>query len=442
MHIVLVLAVIALSAIIKGDGWKNYKSEPFQFRQDVDQYYSYLPAAFIHKDLSFEYTERYWLIENRHGKLLPKVTMGMSYMYAPFFLLGHAVALNTDFPADGYSLPYSIAVWYGTVTYMLIAMFFLIKALDLFFKKWISAVVALMLFFGTNLLHYTFTEGEMPHSYLFTIFSIVIYYTIKWHQQPRNQYLYILAFFFGIAVIIRQIEVLLLLFFVLYNVYDKKSLMNKARLISANFKAILIAGLFFLIPIIPQLVYWKVFGDEWLVYSYGDEGFYFSDPKIIDFLFSYRKGWFIYSPLMLFAIGGFFLLKNRLKALSIAIPVLTVVIIYILSSWWCWWYGGGFGMRAMVQYYAFLAFPLAAVIAFMTKRRWSAILLAPMIAFSVYYGYFYNYKYRTWTLHWDSLSKEAYWHTFMKKRFTEEEYVEFEEKLEAPDYKAARKGDR
>ena len=56
---------------------------------------------------------------------------------------------------------------------------------------------------------------------------------------------------------------------------------------------------------VPQMIYWKEMTGRWLYFSYGsDERFFFGDPAIIKGLFSYRKGLFIYTPLLLFAFAG------------------------------------------------------------------------------------------------------------------------------------------
>lgn len=419
------------------------RESPYQFRNDVDQYYSYLTATFIHEDLSFSFPSGYWLIENQNGKKLPKVSVGMSYMYAPFFLIGHAVALNSNYKADGYSLPYSLSVAFGTTIYFILGLFFLIKTLDLFFNKWISAITALLIFFGTNLLYYVIGEGEMTHSYLFALYSLAIYLTIKWHQTPLKRTLFILAFVFGLIVIIRPVEVFFGLFFVGYNIYNKQSFIAKLNLLKNQWFSFILALFFFLIPIIPQLIYWKIYGGDWLVFTYGsNERFFFSDPKIFDFLFSYRKGWFVYTPLLIFSIFGLFFLRKKVKEMSLITPLFLVFLIYILSSWWCWWYGGSFGMRAMVQYYAFLAFPLAAFIDFLLKNKTRVLIFSPLIIFSVYYNLLYTYKKKYWSLHWDGMTKEAYWFTFMKKDLNSEEIAHFETLLKEPDYEQAKLGNR
>lgn len=444
-HIILVLGVFLIFTSLTHDTWKSYElKKPYQFVNDVDQYYSYLPAAFIHDDLSFNYPNSYWLIKNQNDKLLPKVTMGMGMMYAPFFLIGHTIALNTDHAADGYSAPYSTAIMIGSLFYFIIALIFLIKILDFYFNKWVSAITVLLLFFGTNLMYYVLGAGEMPHSYLFLIYTLLVYYTIKWHKEQKRKQLLLLGFIYGLAVIIRPIELVFMLFFLLYNVYNMESLKDKLILLKKHYINLILAALLFIIPILPQLIYWKIYGGSWLVYSYGEsERFFFSNPKIFDFLLGYKKGLLIYSPLLIFSFIGFFFLKEKLKEMRLGVIVFCLVLIFLLSSWWCWWYGGSFGMRAMVQYFVFLAIPLAAFINFIIKKRVFLFATGPIILFFTYYSILYTHKMGSWTLHWDGMNKEAYWFTFMKHgRFNAEDQKQFESMLKSPNYEEAMKGNR
>lgn len=441
--LLLILLIVSFSASQRGEKWRLINKTPFQFKHDTDQYYSYLPAAFIHKDLTFSFPNNYWLVENQNGVPMPRSTMGMSYMYAPFFFVGHFIAKSSDnHDANGYSLPYSLSIWYGSVIYFLIGAVFLFYALIRYVNHWIASFVILLVFYGTNLLHYTFVEGAMTHVYLFTVFSAFIYFTIKWHDNNQSKYLYILALLYGLSIMIRQSEIFLILFFIFFGVHNISTAKAKLGLLLKKKKDVLIAFLIFLLPIIPQIIFWRIYGGVWVMYYYADEGFFFTDPKFYDFLFSYRKGWFIYTPLMLIATVGVLFLKNKWKALQLPIIILITVSIYFLSSWWAWWFGGGLGMRAMIQYYCFLAFPLAALLEWSFKQKWTLSFILPIVLTFSYYGYWNNHKYRNSTIHWDSMSKEAFWFTFGKKNFSPEDYEKMEKLLDPPNYDAALRGER
>ena len=43
---------------------------------------------------------------------------------------------------------------------------------------------------------------------------------------------------------------------------------------------------------------WKWQTGSWVVYSYKDEGFDFMHPHFWEFLFSFQKGWLLWSPII------------------------------------------------------------------------------------------------------------------------------------------------
>ena len=180
-----VFVFLVLFSIVFQRSWAPMKEAPGQLINDVDQYYSYLPAAFIHQDLSFKFPNEYWLIENQHKVKLPKVTMGLSYMYLPFFLIGHSIANRADYKANGYSAPYSTSMGIGSFLYVCLSLFFLYHSLLFYFSKQTATITVASIFLGTNLFYYSVNYGMMPHGHLFLVFlsSFILHLS---SLKPKN----------------------------------------------------------------------------------------------------------------------------------------------------------------------------------------------------------------------------------------------------------------
>lgn len=432
---------IVVIVCLTSSSWRIFKEYPYQFNygNDVNQYYSYLPQTFIKNDPGFKKgSERgYWLIPNEAGIPLPKMTMGMTLMYVPAFVVGHSIAsLSNVYEADGYTLPYSISFIAQTYLYVSIALFLLYLALLYYFKPWISAISIFLIFLGTNLYYYTLCEGEMSHSYLFLLFSIIILNTIRWFERLTPKHLYFISLAMGMAVLIRPTSTVIILFPLLFA-------LNKTNLIEhikANLKPFLGAIILFLVPLFFQLLYWKIYGGSWVRYSYGDEKFYFTSPHVLDFLFSYRKGWLLYTPLMLFAIIGMIWLPKKIPAMRWSIPLIITIAVYVLSSWWCWWFGGSYGSRAMVEFYALLIFPLGIFIEKIANKKYVNYVFIGLFSFTIFYNILGTHKKTWWQLHWDSMSKEAFWITFSQLDVDYDTKQKLDKSFKTPDYENARKG--
>lgn len=441
------MGLLFLLAFLTRTDWNIWGQENFQFdpNSDVDQYYSYLPALSVngkHNSFDFYGDRGYWLTELPNGKTVPKMTIGMSVFYAPFYYIGHLIALNSDFETTGYSLPYSVSVRIGTWIYVLIGLFFAFKNLTFYLSDKLSAVVIFLIMSATNLWHYTLNEGEMTHAYLFTLFSIFIYTTIKWYKTEKKKFLFFASLVLGFSVLIRPTSVIVLFFLLFYGVYDIHSFKFRGLQIIKDIKWFSIAIIIFFIPLLIQMIFWKLHAENWIVWSYGDENFFFDNPRIADFLFSYRKGWFLYTPLMLVSIIALIYFLFKRKDFSWGVFCILILAVYILSSWWCWWFGGGLGSRSMVEFYAFFILPLGLIIKKLLNSKIKIVKVLSIVFLLLCLGYnlLLERKYPG-NLHWDAMSKDAYWVT-MKNLwdFDDETEIRFKESLNHPDYDNAKKG--
>lgn len=110
----------------------------------------------------------------------------------------------------------------------------------------------------------------------------------------------------------------------------------------------------------------------------------------------------------------FLMFKRRYRGLLLPVLFFFVINLYVVFSWETWWYGGGFGARALVESYVFLAFPMAAFINFvLNKSRTARIVLLLATAFLISLNLFQTYQYAKGILHRESMTQKAYWHVFM-----------------------------
>ena len=95
---------------------------------------------------------------------------------------------------------------------------------------------------------------------------------------------------------------------------------------------IILAILLASFPIVLQMLYWHALTDSFVVYSYSNnhgEGLNLSSPFIFEVLFSYRKGWVLYTPLTIFGIIGFYFLYRKDKQTFLAITVVFILFFFI-----------------------------------------------------------------------------------------------------------------
>lgn len=440
--VLLIIVLVYIWTVFNISKWRKN----LVINNDAVSYYSYLPAAFIYNDLSFSFVDslpadfegRIWVQTTPTGNRVQKMTMGLSVLYAPFFFIAHSIAQITDLNANGYSEIYSKFLCFAGLFYGLLGLFILSKILLQFFNDKIAALVILILAFGTNYFYYVTNEGEMSHSFSFFLFSLFFYFSLQWNNNQSIKNTIALGLTGGLIILVRPTNGVAFLVPILFGIYNLNTLKSAYNLFIKNWFKLLIIGLIVFLIFLPQLLYWKFATGKFLFYSYGNEGFFFSKPQIINGLFSFRKGWLIYTPIMVFALIGMPMLFLKIKESFYAITIFFVVNMYIIFSWWSWWYGGGFGARPLIESYVFLSIPLAVFIDFMFKQiKPVKYIFGVLIFLLLSLNLFQTWQYRRTIIHWDSMTKEAYWAVFGKQHFPDN----YKDLIQTPDYQKALKGE-
>ncbi|MDF2449925.1 MAG: hypothetical protein K0R26_2429 [Bacteroidota bacterium] len=391
---------------------------------DVTGYYSYLPAVIIEKDVRLNFindsTEafyagsKYAYIDDDNGNHVLKYPMGMSVLYAPFFLLAHLLASPLGYPSDGFSDIYQLMIQFSGLFYVFVGLLHLRKLLLEFFNEKISAVSLIFVFFGTNLLYYSAVEAAMSHAYTFSLFSVFLSYVHRFYQSPAFKFVLILSLCAGFIILIRPFNVFLVLALFLYGISSRVEFRQRLSFIRTHpyyfISFICIASLI----VLPQFLYYLYVTGNFLVFSYGAEKFYFEQPHIVDFLVGFRKGWFIYTPVMAIAVLGIFRMRNHLVSpFRLSVMIILPLYVYLLSSWWCWWYGGSFSQRAMIDIYPLLALSLTCV--FETISRSARNLKVTFYGFLIFLlmlNIFQTIQYKYNIIDYDGMTFNAYVNVF------------------------------
>ena len=405
---------------------------------DVFGYYLYLPAKFIYHDLGL--LNQDWLNKlvvnyqttgtlyqayiGPSGQWVLKYSMGMAILYSPFFLISHLIAGFLGYPADGLSLPYQYGIAIGGLFYTLFGLIYFRKILLKFFRDRIIVTFVLILtFFGTNVINQATAGNLLSHNYLFTLFAAFVWYTIKWHKNYKFRFMILMAFISGLMTLIRPNEVVCLLIPLLWGVKNKESIINKVRLFNRKKLQIFIGIICFIIVLLPQLYYWKKHTGNYFFYSYPNpgEGLDFFSPHLGNFLFSFRKGWIIYTPMLLFYLAGLYFLYKKRKEVFIPVAVYLIISVYLISSWTCWWYAGGcYSQRAVLSLYVLLSIGLGFFLEKISKlKSFKKLLVYSLLILLVALNLFQYWQFQSGILKNDCMTRKYYFAIFGKAKIPE-----------------------
>ncbi len=366
---------------------------------DAEGYYLYLPATFVYGswqvwDGKDGLAMLSCCLVNDDQQVKTRYTYGVAAMQAPFFLAAHAWALvvqgeGTPPPADwsveypdlntqnihhrkysalrgqatGFSDTYGIGIMIATAFYAALGLWFVRKALLRHFGKVVATGTTVLIWGATNLYYYSVVEAGMSHAYSFCLFATLIWLLPMWLERPRLGLSLAIGGCLSLIFLIRPTNILIGLLILFWEVYSFKDLQGRMQLFLSRWTHILAMAGIGLVLVTPQMMYWHhVFGD-WLVWSYEGEGFSNAlHPKLLQVLFSYQNGLFLYTPIMLLAMIGIVIGWRQRKNSAPATLIVFLLATYVFASWWAWWFGGAFGHRCYVEFYALLAFPLAMIV--------------------------------------------------------------------------------
>jgi hypothetical protein len=388
--------------------WKKSSTEA-TLSWDVSGYYMYLPAIFIYKDIKqcgffhdvrqkYRFTPDFQQAYRDHksGNYVMKYSIGQALHYSPFFLIAHIWASNSEhYEADGFSLPYQFMISLGSLLISFLGLFYVLKYLRYYFDDCIIGFVLVLLVLGSTYLNYSAIDGAMTHNTLFTIYAILIYSTIQFYKSPSYFISGLIGLLVGLAALTRPTELLscLIPFIFGINIFNKAHVSDRISFLFIHRYKLFLALFVCLFIGSFQLIYWNYVTDQWFIYSYQEQGFSWRHPHLWDGFFSYKSGWLIYTPIMIFSIIGFwYLYKQNPQLLSVCL-IFFILFVYIAFSWDIWWYGGSLGQRTMVQAYPILLFPLASFVKVMTtfKKVNLYILMVLMLGF-IYLNLWYTHQ--------------------------------------------------
>ena len=399
---------------------------------DVFGYYLYLPLKFIYHDLDLhDKTILPAIIEKYHntitfyqvmdlwdGHSVMKYSMGLSIFYAPFFFAGHLIAVLTGSAADGFSAPYQYSVFVGSIIYSILGILILAKILLRYLSPRITAITLILIVSATNyIIHVTmYGQNANSHSILFMMYALIIWLTLLWHETYKLKYAVFLAFACGLTILSRPSEIICLSIPFFWGASGFKPAIEKLKIL-IRYRYHILIFIFILVLIGSfQFVYWKHQTGKFLFYSYGGnagEGFEFFHPNIGKVLFSFRKGWLIYTPVMIFAIMGFIIMFRKNRAVFTPLFIYFIFNLFIVSSWSNWWYAQSFSQRSLIPSYPVMAISLGYFLDWLLRRR-SAVRIPgiSMLALVLALNIFQTIQYHRGIISGDRMTKAYYFAVF------------------------------
>ncbi|MGN6647237.1 MAG: hypothetical protein ACTHJT_11985 [Cytophaga sp.] len=407
---------------------------------DGEGYYEYLPATFIHHDINrrnknvTEYPGQYERINNLGNYIdyeaykVNKYQVGTAVLQTPFFLYAYSTTQLNNTREDGYQQSFHNAMRVSAFFYLFLGLYFFKKFLELYeIKKPLILLSQFLLIFSTSIINYINVEAAFSHVYSLFAVTVFLYLVKSFYIQKRTCDLLLAAACFGLILLIRQVNGLILFSLPFLagswaNFKDTTIALVRKPLLLV-YAVLIIFAVFFI-----QCYYWYLQTGAFFIYSYGEEAFNFLTPRFIKILFSYRKGLFVYTPVLFICLAGvFYFLKEKKQYLFFTWLFFFTIITFVFSSWWSWVYGCSYGMRVYIEFYPFFLLPFVLMLQKVSLPVKITMITLALITVPI--NIIQTYQYKNYILHWIDMNKEDYWKIFLKtdKRY---EGILFQNKID------------
>jgi len=329
------------------------------------------------------------------GYTFERVNIGAPVMWLPFY--GAASFFLSEPSKDGLYPADTVTqlIWlnYSSWLYSILGGILSIAALRRFFSPFVVGGAIAAILFGTPLLFYMMTFPMSAHPALIFLSSLLFYLWLSHRTitpstgqpagpplaataRPGFLYYVTIGIVCGWMMLVASYNIVFLLLPGLDLLKNLVSQRNWRRTLQ-NGLAVSLGGF---IGFGPQLiVWWALFGNPF--YSPYAGQLFWSEPYLLETLFSTFHGLFFYAPVLLLVIPGLWWWRRQdgWAALSLALAWLT--LIYVVSINVAWWAGASFGNRYFLSLTPFFTLGLAAFL--QQGRRWAALLVGVCVLWAV-----------------------------------------------------------
>jgi hypothetical protein len=284
---------------------------------------------------------------------------GSAFLYLPSYWLASVANRLAQFHVnDAYFIRHQGAVFpYSFFPMLATNLFALLSVVLAFFAamKLSSTGAALLsslaLFLATPLLYYATIEPYMSHVPGTLLMALLLYILVGYRRHTAAWFF--LGFLLGAALLVRwQLA--------LYAV--PIGLLGLARQ-SWRKLLLFIAGFLLLAWHLP-FSWLRMYGNPWVVPAavQGQQPFLAGPLYIKEVLLSPERGLLLWSPLVLLAVAGLFILGRRERDLAVVLGLMVLLQVLMNASLYDWGGGWAFGMRRMTELYPVWVIGLATLV--------------------------------------------------------------------------------
>ncbi len=415
-------------------------------RGDGVGYYAYVRSLLIDHNLRFE---NEWHSGNpsfvmgrvdERGNLRPDQftptgyvgntwAVGPSVLWAPFLAMTHLAVvacnyLGVHIRADGYSRPYLWTMALATAFYGFLGLWLAFRLAREYFEELWACLATLGIWFASSLIVYMYFNPSWSHAHSAFAVALFLWY---WHrtrgERSLGQWL-LLGLISGLMVNVyypNGVFLLVPLVESLGRYWRELRGTPSGRLAARRLFLRNLAYLAtFVVALLPTLITRKIlFGSALNLGAYSEMSWNWTAPVPLAVLFSANHGMLSWTPILIPAWLGLFLLRRKDRELAICLGLASVAFLYVISSYPTWHGLASFGSRFFISLTPVLVIGLAATLdrlaTLFTSHRTARVTCGLIIALFTAWNLGFVFQ---WGIHLVPARGPISWKRMVRNQFT------------------------
>ena len=401
--IILMISLPLLNPWVRGDGVGYYafaRSLLTQHNLDFAPDYKHANEGFREARLDATGTPKEEF-RTANGHLENHFSVGPAILWMPFLLMVHAGiltarAFGAHISADGFSLPYLVAMALGTLAYGFIALLLSYRVACRFVEKRWALLATIAVWWASSLPVYMYFNPSWSHAHSAFSVALFFWYWLRTRESRSATQWFVLALIAGLMMNVYYPNALVLALLLPEAVSNYREAWHRSGETAQN--TVSLAGHHFLFCVTVFASLLPTFLTRYFIYGGLFKTGYipisqwaWGSPWFLALLFSSNHGLFSWTPLLLIAVAGLFLFWRRFPAIGASVVCVLLIFYYFMASYPDWAGISSYGNRFFVSLTVFFVLGLATVLDLVGNRfrspatasRWLGVILGIFILWNL-----------------------------------------------------------
>jgi hypothetical protein len=295
------------------------------------------------------------LHSSKTGHIPVHSAIGASLLWMPFIAATHGLVLTLDrlgahIPADGFSEPYRVTLAAATSVYAFLGIWLSFRLARRFVEEQWAVLATVALWLGSSLAAYIYVDPAWSHAHSVFAVALFLWYWNRTREKRLAAQWFVLGLLSGLMAEVYFPNAAIALVVVAEAASEWFGKAQQRFDVRPALRNYALYALAILIALLPTFVIRTILlGSPLAAGAYGNQGWNWTAPALVQILFSPSQGLFTTTPMLIPAAVGLFLFPRRDAVLGRGLIAAFVALCALIAVYPFWNLGPSFGNRYFIS---------------------------------------------------------------------------------------------